>query len=171
MGLMERARKANRWAGILVEELAEQLHSRSEEYAWNLAAELQETLGEDFHELMPASPAESLAEELAAELREGLLAELQSELPEDVRQILHEDLEKLIFEQLTRHRPAEVIRQLALQREEELAEEWARWVAGEITHHLLERLADDVEHARNGAPPSAPSPQIPRRKARAFRRS
>ncbi len=144
MELMKRAEAANRWAKILVQELTERLHNRSAQLAEELAGELQAELDEDFRELLPSVPAEQLSEVLAAELRTKLLEELQEGLPLDVRKILHKELEKLVFEQLDKGQSKEDIRLLALQREDELAEHWARWVAGEMTHLLLERLAEQL---------------------------
>jgi hypothetical protein len=148
MGLMERARTADRWAEVLVQELTENLQQRwAEEFARDLSKELCEQLDEDFQEDLPDRPAQRLAENLADELRESLLTELQGELPADVRRMLHEDLEGLLFAQLTSGNSTESIRQVATEREEELAEKWARWVAGELTSHLLHRLADKL-HAK-----------------------
>ncbi len=146
MGLIERATTADRWAAMLVQELTENLRQQwAEEFANDLSLELCEQLDEDFQEDMPPVSAKQLAEDLADDLRESLLTELQSELPRDVCRILHSELEKLVFEQLTRGRSAEAIRQVVAKREEELAEKWARWVAGELTSLLLNRLADRIE--------------------------
>jgi hypothetical protein len=146
MGVVKRARTAEQWADLLVQELSENLKQHwAEQLARDLSVELCEELDEDFHEDMPSLPAKQLAEELAEELRQGLLQELQGDLPQQVRQILHAELEELLFAQLTSGHSTDTIRQLAIEREEELAEKWARWVAGELTSHLLERLADRME--------------------------
>lgn len=143
MGLVERATTASRWADLLVEELNENLRERwGKRFADVIAYELYDTLDEDFQEDMPPQPARALASELAAELREKLALELQEDLPEDVRRRLHDELERLLFEQMSQGRPADSIRKVASHREHILAERWARWLAGELTRRLLERLAD-----------------------------
>jgi hypothetical protein len=145
MGLMKQAKTAQQWAELLVQELTENLRQNwAEEFANDLSTELCEQLDEDFQEDLPPVSAKRLAERLADDLRDSLVTELQGELPQDVRKILHEDLENLVFEQLTRGSSVEDIRQVATQREEELAEKWARWVAGELTSHLLHQLADQI---------------------------
>ncbi len=151
MGLMKRAKTAEQWANLLVQELSENLRQYwAHQLAKDLSSELQEQLDEDFSEDMPSLPARRLAEQLAGELRESLLTELQGEIPRDVRDILHSDMEELLFEQLKKGESTEAIRQIAMQREEQLAEKWARWIAGELTSHLLRKLADKI-HGTNPA--------------------
>ena len=151
MGLMKRAKTAEQWANLLVQELSENLRQYwAHQLAKDLSSELQEQLDEDFSEDMPSLPARRLAEQLAGELRESLLTELQGEIPRDVRGILHSDMEELLFEQLKKGESTEAIRQIAMQREEQLAEKWARWIAGELTSHLLRKLADKI-HGTNPA--------------------
>jgi DNA primase len=146
MGLLERARTAKRWADLFVQELSENLRQKwAEEFAIDLSEELQEQLDEDFQEDLSPMSAKQLSEDLAAELRFSLLSELQEDLPQDIHQLIHDDLENLLFQQLTKGTSADHIHHVAVRREEELAELWARWVAGELTSHLLHRLADRME--------------------------
>ncbi|HOX42869.1 MAG TPA: hypothetical protein PK668_04680 [Myxococcota bacterium] len=143
MRLEERARAARNWADMLVQELGENLRDRwADHLAETLSRELQEELDEDLQEVMPPVQAARLADAMSDDLWEELHEELRRELPADVQRALHEELEALLFQELTRGRPRQSIRRMAVAREEQLAEEWARYLAGEVVHHLFERVVN-----------------------------
>lgn len=169
--------QARNWSGLLAGELLDNLRYRwAKGFANKLADELWDELAEDFQEMLPLASAEYLADHLASRMREELRHELEQPPPECVGELLKEELEEVVYQQLIAGRDQRLIHWAVEKRELELAEDWARIAASNLTKKYFRQLTQWTDERpapqRASIPPVVAAeshimPNLPRRRYRA----
>ena len=141
MATKDHYEQARQWSGLLVSELLDNLRHRwAKGFADQLADELWDELAEDFQDMLPLASAEYLADQLAERMRVELRQELQQPPPERIRELLQEEIEEVVFRQLNDGQDQHLIHWMVKKRELELAEDWARIAASELTKEYFRQL-------------------------------
>jgi hypothetical protein len=149
MATKDHHEQARQWSGLLVSELLDNLRYRwAKGFADRIADELWDELAEDFQDMLPLASAEYLADELAERMRVELRNELQQAPPERIRELLQEEIEEVVFQQLIHGQDQHLIHWMVEKRELELAEDWARIAASELTKKYFRQLTQWTDERR-----------------------